>query len=110
MATTGNDAPIGRRSAGIDKAASKIPATPDLDDYPDPPSSYPEHLYKPENFPQLHNSLLLDAAKCAPNLPRSPVWVMRQVSHSLLATSHARMHACVQLRFDHLALELSQIY
>lgn len=68
-----------RQTIGGGGGKKWISATPDLDDYPDPPSSYPEQLYQPVNFPELKNRLLLDAALSKPGLPRSPVWVMRQV-------------------------------
>lgn len=67
-----------RQTIGGGGGKKWISATPDLDDYPDPPSSYPPHLYEPVNFPKLQNTLLLDAAVSDPQLPRSPVWVMRQ--------------------------------
>ena len=52
-------------------------------EYPDPPRSYPPELYEPTNFPEMQNDLLLRAATCQPDLPRSPVWVMRQAGRYL---------------------------
>ena len=86
-----------------------VSATPDLDDYPDPPSSYPPHLYEPVNFPKLQNDLLLQAARSDPELPRSPAWVMRQAGRYLpefraLRKKHGFFEIC---RTPELAAEIT---
>lgn len=97
-------------TAGLSaKQLSKIPATPDLDYIEDPPSSYPPELYEPRNFPKLQNSLLLDAATNKSDLPRSPVWVMRQAGRYLpefraLRKKHGFFEIC---RTPELAAEIT---
>ena len=68
---------------GTAHASTGRAAPADDSEYPDPPMSYPSELYEPVNFPAMQNDLLLQAATCQPDLPRSPVWVMRQAGRYL---------------------------
>jgi uroporphyrinogen decarboxylase len=67
----------------IQNQESSDSAARDSGDSVEPPSSYPPELYLPHNFPPIQNRLLLDAALSKPDLPRSPVWVMRQAGRYL---------------------------
>lgn len=105
--TTIND--DGKQRLGGGGGKKWTSATPDLDDYPDPPSSYPPHMYEPVNFPTLQNDLLLRAAASSPTLPRSPVWVMRQAGRYLpefraLRKKHGFFEIC---RTPELAAEIT---
>lgn len=98
-----------RQTIGGGGGKKWISATPDLEDYPDPPSSYPSELYEPVNFPKLQNSLLLQAAANDPTLPRSPTWVMRQAGRYLpefraLRKKHGFFEIC---RTPELAAEIT---